>query len=392
MAKYDFDKLTERRGTNSYKWDSPVDADVLPMWVADMDFEVAPAITKALQERVTQGIFGYTMVPDSYYEAIVDWFKRRHGWTLERDWILYTTGVVPAVSCALKALTLPGEKVLVQTPAYNCFFSSIANSGCQLAENELVYEGGTYHVDFDDFERKCADEKTTVFLLCNPHNPAGRVWKREELERMNDICLKHGVKVVADEIHCELVMPGFRFVPFASVSAACRDNCVVLNSPSKGFNIAGLQIANIICADAAVRRRIDRAVNINEVCDVNPFGVLALQAAYTAGEEWLDELNAYIHGNYELVKDFVAKEMPKLKVVRMEGTYLVWLDVMGLESTSDELTDKLLKEAKVMVNSGTMYGRRAGEGFIRLNIACPRARLLEGLKRMGRCLAEYNGG
>ena len=392
MAKYDFDKLTERRGTNSYKWDSPADADVLPMWVADMDFEVAPAITKALQERVAQGIFGYTMVPDSYYEAIVGWFKRRHGWTLERDWILYTTGVVPAVSCALKALTLPGEKVLVQTPAYNCFFSSIANSGCQLAENELVYEDGTYHVDFDDFERKCADEKTTVFLLCNPHNPAGRVWKREELERMNDICLKHGVKVVADEIHCELVMPGFRFVPFASVSAACRDNCVVLNSPSKGFNIAGLQIANIICADAAVRRRIDRAVNINEVCDVNPFGVLALQAAYTAGEEWLDELNAYIHGNYELVKDFVAKEMPKLKVVRMEGTYLVWLDVMGLESTADELTDKLLKEAKVMVNSGTMYGRRAGEGFIRLNIACPRARLLEGLKRMGRCLAEYNGG
>lgn len=392
MAKYDFDKLTERRGTNSYKWDSPVDADVLPMWVADMDFEVAPAITKALQERVAQGIFGYTMVPDSYYEAIVGWFKRRHGWTLERDWILYTTGVVPAVSCALKALTLPGEKVLVQTPAYNCFFSSIANSGCQLAENELVYEDGTYHVDFDDFERKCADEKTTVFLLCNPHNPAGRVWKREELERMNDICLKHGVKVVSDEIHCELVMPGFRFVPFASVSAACRDNCVVLNSPSKAFNIAGLQIANIICADAAVRRRIDRAVNINEVCDVNPFGVLALQAAYTAGEEWLDELNAYIHGNYELVKDFVAAEMPKLKVVRMEGTYLVWLDVMGLESTSDELTDKLLKEAKVMVNSGTMYGRRAGEGFIRLNIACPRARLLEGLKRMGRCLAEYNGG
>lgn len=392
MAKYDFDKLTERRGTNSYKWDSPADADVLPMWVADMDFEVAPAITKALQERVAQGIFGYTKVPDSYYEAIVGWFKRRHDWAIERDWILYTTGVVPAVSCALKALTLPGEKVLVQTPAYNCFFSSIANSGCQLAENELVYEGGTYHVDFDDFERKCADEKTTVFLLCNPHNPAGRVWKREELERMNDICLKHGVKVVSDEIHCELVMPGFRFVPFASVSAACRDNCVVLNSPSKAFNIAGLQIANIICADAAVRRRIDRAVNINEVCDVNPFGVLALQAAYTAGEEWLDELNAYIHGNYELVKDFVAKEMPKLKVVRMEGTYLVWLDVMGLESTSDELTDKLLKEAKVMVNSGTMYGRRAGEGFIRLNIACPRVRLLEGLKRMGRCLAEYNGG
>lgn len=389
MGKYDFDKQTERRGTNSYKWDTMTDADVLPMWVADMDFETAPAITKALQERVAQGIFGYTYVPDSYYEAVMGWFKRRHEWTIEREWIIYTSGVVPAISCSLKALTLPGEKVLVQTPVYNCFFSSIANSGCQVVENELVYENGTYRIDFEDFERKCADEKTTVFLLCNPHNPACRVWKRDELERMNEICVRHGVKVVADEIHCELVMPGFTYVPFASVSDACRDNCVVLNSPSKAFNIAGLQIANIICADKEVRRRIDRAVNINEVCDVNPFGVIALQAAYNEGGEWLDELNAYLYGNYELVKEFVATEMPKLNVVRLEGTYLVWIDVLGLEFSSDELTDKLLKEAKVMVNSGTMYGQRAGQGFIRLNIACPRARLLEGLKRMGRCLAEY---
>lgn len=389
MGKYDFDKQTERRGTNSYKWDTMADADVLPMWVADMDFETAPAITKALQERVAQGIFGYTYVPDSYYEAVMGWFKRRHDWAIEREWIIYTSGVVPAISCSLKALTLPGEKVLVQTPVYNCFFSSIANSGCQVVENELVYENGTYRVDFEDFERKCADEKTTVFLLCNPHNPACRVWKRDELERMNEICLRHGVKVVADEIHCELVMPGFTYVPFASVSDACRDNCVVLNSPSKAFNIAGLQIANIICADKEVRRRIDRAVNINEVCDVNPFGVIALQAAYNEGGEWLDELNAYLYGNYELVKEFVATEMPKLNVVRLEGTYLVWIDVLGLEFSSDELTDKLLREAKVMVNSGTMYGQRAGQGFIRLNIACPRARLLEGLKRMGRCLAEY---
>lgn len=389
MGKYDFDKQTERRGTNSYKWDTMADADVLPMWVADMDFETAPAITKALRERVAQGIFGYTYVPDSYYEAVMGWFKRRHDWTIEREWIIYTSGVVPAISCSLKALTLPGEKVLVQTPVYNCFFSSIANSGCQVVENELVYENGTYRVDFEDFERKCADEKTTVFLLCNPHNPACRVWKRDELERMNEICLRHGVKVVADEIHCELVMPGFTYVPFASVSDACRDNCVVLNSPSKAFNIAGLQIANIICADKEVRRRIDRAVNINEVCDVNPFGVIALQAAYNEGGDWLDELNAYLYGNYELVKEFVATEMPKLNVVRLEGTYLVWIDVLGLEFSSDELTDKLLREAKVMVNSGTMYGQRAGQGFIRLNIACPRARLLEGLKRMGRCLAEY---
>lgn len=293
--KYNFDEIIERRGTNSYKWDLMKEDEVIPMWVADMDFPTAPAIIEALQKRVAHGIFGYTLVPDSYYEAIINWFSRRHQWNIERDWILYTSGVVPALSCTLKAITMPGEKVLVQTPVYNCFFSSIKNNGCEVVENELRRVGNcTYEIDFEDFERKCADEKTTAFILCNPHNPAGRVWKKEELERMNDICMKHGVKVIADEIHCELVMPGYHYTPFASISEACRDNSVTLNSPTKAFNIAGLQIANIICPDAALRRRIDRAININEVCDVNPFGVIALQAAYNEGEEWLDELNQYL--------------------------------------------------------------------------------------------------
>lgn len=389
MSTFNFDTVINRRGTNSYKWDIVKEEDVIPLWVADMDFKAAPAILEALKKRVEHGVFGYTLVPDSYYEAIINWFARRHNWQIDRSWIIYTTGVVPAVSCAIKALTLPGEKVLIQTPDYNCFFSSIKNNGCEVAENELVRRGDSYEVDFEDFERQCADEKTTVFLLCNPHNPAGRVWTKEELERMNDICLTHGVRVISDEIHCELVMPGHRFTPFAAISDACRDNSVVLNSPTKAFNIAGLQIANIICADPAMRRRIDRAVNINEVCDVNPFGVVALQAAYNESEEWLDSLNHYIWGNYLALKEFIAKELPRLEVTRLEGTYLAWVDIKATGLTSDEAYGKLMKEGRVYVNSGTMYGRRAGEGYLRINLACPRATLLEGMKRMGGVLRQY---
>lgn len=385
--KYDFDSVNNRVGTNSVKWD--IHPDVIPLWVADMDFQVLPEIKEALSRRVEQGIFGYTEVPESYYEAIINWFDRRHHWHIDRSWILYTSGVIPATAAALKAFTLPGEKVLIQTPVYNCFFSSIANCGCEPVENELVREGNTYRIDFADFENKCADPKTTVFLLCNPHNPAGRVWTKEELERMNEICMRHDVKVISDEIHCELIMPGYTFVPFASISEACADNSVILNSPTKNFNIAGLQIANIICKNREWLRRIDRAVNINETCDVNPFGVIALQEAYNKGAEWIDELNTYLYDNYKALKDFFHEELPKLEVLKLEGTYLVWVDITALEFTSDEVADKLLKEAKVWVNSGTMYGRKAGQGYLRINIATPRATLMEGLKRMGRLLSQY---
>ena len=385
--KYDFDSVNNRVGTNSVKWD--IHPDVIPLWVADMDFQVLPEIKEALSRRVEQGIFGYTEVPESYYEAIINWFDRRHHWHIDRSWILYTSGVIPATAAALKAFTLPGEKVLIQTPVYNCFFSSIANCGCEPVENELVREGNTYRIDFADFENKCADPKTTVFLLCNPHNPAGRVWTKDELERMNEICMRHDVKVISDEIHCELIMPGYTFVPFASISEACADNSVILNSPTKNFNIAGLQIANIICKNHEWLRRIDRAVNINETCDVNPFGVIALQEAYNKGDEWIDQLNAYLYDNYKALKDFFHEELPKLEVLKLEGTYLVWVDITALEFTSDEVADKLLKEAKVWVNSGTMYGRKAGQGYLRINIATPRATLMEGLKRMGRLLSQY---
>lgn len=386
--KYDFDKLVPRRGTNSYKWDLVKQEDVIPLWVADMDFAVAPPIQEALRKRMEHPVFGYTLVPDSYYEAVINWFCRRHNWHIEKDWILYTSGVVPAVSCAIKAFTLPGEKVLLQTPAYNCFFSSIRNQGCEVLENELVREGDTYRIDFDDFERKCADEKTTVFLLCNPHNPCGRVWIKEELQRMADICRKHHVKVISDEIHCEIIMPGCHFTPFALVD---EDNGVTLNSPSKNFNIAGLQIANVICKNDEWRRRIDRVINIYEVCDVNPFGVIALQAAYNECGDWIDEMNQYVWGNYQYLKRFVLDELPQIQVIRMEGTYLAWLDIMCYELSSDEATQQLLHEGRVFVSSGTLYGRKAGEGYLRLNLACPRETLKQGLVRLGRVLGQYAG-
>lgn len=387
--KYNFDELVERRGTNCVKWDErpqvgerssgmSLSADVIPLWVADMDFKAAPAILEAVKKRAEHGVFGYNIVPESYYEAVISWFHRRHQWEIQRQWILYTTAVVPAMSCVIKALTMPGEKVLILSPAYNCFFSSIKNNGCEVLESPLKAVDDSFEVDFDDFEAKCADEKTTLFLLCNPHNPSGRVWTREELQRMYDICQQHGVKVVSDEIHCELVMPGHQFVPFGTIT----DNCVVMNSPSKNFNTAGLQIANIICSHPSWRRRIDRAININEVCDVNPFGIVALQAAYNESEDWIDELNQYLWGNYLLLRDFIVENLPQWKVCRLEGTYLPWVDISALGITSQELCDRLLAEAKVWINPGTMYGPQTGEGYVRFNIAIQRSRLLDALQRI----------
>jgi cystathionine beta-lyase len=380
--KFHFDEPIDRRGTSCVKWDESPSADVIPMWVADMDFPVAPAIHEAIKKRAEHSIFGYTIVEEDYYEAVISWFLRRHQWTIQREEILYTTGVIPAMSCAIKALTMPGEKVLILSPDYNCFFSSIRNNGCEVSETILVKDGVSFVVDWEDFEQRCADEKTTVFLLCNPHNPTGRVWSKEELERMNTICLKYGVKVISDEIHGELIMPGYLFQPFATVNDACRQNSVILNSPSKSFNIAGLQTANIICSQPEWRRRIDRAINIHEVCDLNPFGPVALKAAYNESEEWIDELNQYLWDNYQALCQFFEKELPLCKVTQLEGTYLVWLDVTRYSNDVEKLCDDLLTRGKVWVNPGTMYGAESGKGYIRINIACPRSRMMEGLERI----------
>lgn len=393
--KYDFDEIIERRNTGCVKWDSEKNPPptgggkgeaLIPLWVADMDFRAAPAIMEAVRRRAEHGVFGYTVVDNSYYDAVISWFQRRHQWSICREEILYTTGVVPAMSVAIKALTMPGEQVLILSPDYNCFFSSIRNNDCRVLETALQWQEdeGSFVVDWPDFEAKCADEKTTMFLLCNPHNPTGRVWTKEELERMNDICMKHGVKVVSDEIHCELVMPGHTFQPFAAISEACRENSVILNSPSKSFNIAGLQIANIICSRPDWRRRLDRAININEVCDVNPFGPEALKAAYNESGDWLDELNLYLWDNYTALCGFASQHLPQWNVRPLEGTYLPWVDITATGLTAQLYADRLLREARVRVNPGTMYGPQTGEGYIRLNIACPRNRLMEALQRIAR--------
>lgn len=377
--KYDFDKTIDRRATNSYKWDSAPEG-ALPMWVADMDFRTAPAIIDALQKRVVHGIFGYTRVPDAYYDAVTSWFSRRHGWDIDREWIIYTSGVVPAVSAVIKALTVPGDKVIVQTPVYNCFFSSIRNNGCEIVSNPLRRTADTYEMDFDALERCAADPRTKVMLLCNPHNPAGRVWTPDELTRLGNICLHNGVTVVADEIHCELVYQGFKYTPFASLSDAFLHRSVTCVSPSKAFNIAGLQIANIVAFDNDLRSRIDKAININEVCDVNPFGVAATIAAYNEGEEWLNQLVDYLHGNYEAMAEFCRRELPEFPITRLEGTYLVWMDCSSLGMPSDALEHALLDDARLWLNAGTMYGAE-GEGYMRWNIACPRSVMLDGLNR-----------
>lgn len=379
---FDFDSIVDRRDSGSYKWDSS-DADVLPMWVADMDFRTAPCIIEALRRRVNHGVFGYTHVGDDYYSAIINWFKRRHGWNIAREWFIYTSGVVPAVSAIIKAVTRPGDKVITQTPAYNCFFSSIRNDECRLVDNRLIYdaETGQYSIDFEDLERLAADPAATALILCNPHNPSGRVWTAEELQHIADICLRNKVFVLIDEIHCELTYSPYKYIPYGTLPSKYLDNCAICISPSKAFNIAGLQIANIITPNASVRSAIDRAININEVCDVNPFGVTATIAAYNEGGSWLDALKKYLHDNYRLLCDTFSNGMPELKVTPLEGTYLAWVNISATGLTADEITKRLLTEKRLRINPGTMYGS-GGEDFIRINMACRRSVLEDALQRM----------
>ncbi|MGY0615551.1 MalY/PatB family protein [Vibrio sp. FJH11] len=387
MSSFNFDQIVERQGTGSVKWDSMGNSSILPMWVADMDFRTAEPIVSALKQRVEHGIFGYTKVPEAYYTAVVNWFANRHNFHIQREWIQYTSGVVPALSAILKALTNPGDGVIVQTPAYNCFFSSIRNMECHLVENPLVNRDGYYEMDFKDLEDKASRSDVTVLILCNPHNPVGRAWTQEELTRLGEICFRHGVKVISDEIHCDLTFPGIRHQPFAAIGDQFLANTVTTNSPSKSFNIAGLQIANIITADKQLRDKIDRALNIHEVCDVNPFGVEALMAAYNESEAWLDALREYLHQNYITVVEFINQHLPRLSVIQQEATYLAWIDCRKLDIPSAEIGEKLINEGALMLNQGTVYGA-PGEGYIRLNMACPRVQLLEGLQRMARVLGS----
>lgn len=384
---FNFDERISRHNTDCYKWDidSP-EQDIVPLWVADMDFRVAPRIVSALQKRVAHGVFGYTKVPQSFYDSIVGWYSRRYSCSVDPSSIIYTSGVVPAVSAIIKAIAGDeGCGVLMQTPAYNCFFSSIANNRCHVVENKLVPAGDTYKIDFDDFEAKAKLPETKIFLLCSPHNPVGRIWSADELRRMAEICQRNGVVVVADEIHSGIIMPGYAFTPFGAIGGQYQDNCVITASCSKSFNLAGLQISYIIASNPKLRRAVDKAINVNEVCDVNPFGVIALQVAFNECEDWLSEMCAYVQANFDYLAGFLAQKLPAVKLTRLQATYLAWLDCRELGLSSQGLGEKLLKEGRVRVSPGNIYG--APEGFIRLNLACPRAQLAEGLERIAKTLA-----
>lgn len=386
MMKYNFDKLTDRRGTGSLKWDVP--RGELPMWVADMDFETAPEIIEALKKRAEHGIFGYSVVTQDWYEAYQDWWGRRHGLEMEKGWLVFCTGVVPAISSTVRKLTTVGENVLVQTPVYNIFFNSIRNNGRNILENPLVYEDGEYHVDFDDLEAKLADPQTALMLLCNPHNPVGKIWDRETLARIGELCARHHVLVLSDEIHCDLTDPGYDYVPFAAVSKLCRDNSITCLAPTKTFNLAGLQTAAVVASNPVIRHKLERGLNTDEVAEPNVFAVVAAVAAFRKGEEWLEELRAYLFENKQCVRRFVSERLTGIRVVPSNATYLLWLDCSAVTEDAGELTDFIRKNSGLYLTAGEEYGT-CGRQFIRLNAACPRARLQEGLERLEKCVKNF---
>lgn len=385
--QFNFDEPLNRRGSNSYKWDSVDDEKMLPMWLADMDFPTAPVIIDALHERVAHGAFGYTKVPERYHNAVTNWFATRHNFRFNAGSVLFTTGVVPALSAIIQALVKPGEGVIVPMPAYNCFFSSIRNSKCLQISSPLKNDAGDFSFDFDDIAAKAADPNNTMLLLCNPHNPVGRSWTADELTQLGEICFQNNVIVLSDEIHCDLLMPGQHHIPFASLGDLFLKNSITCSSPSKSFNLAGLHVANILVDDEGFRERIDRQLNINEVCEISPFAVTALIAAYENGAPWLDALRNYLATNVKTVIEFIERQLPMITVTPLQATYLLWLDCRSLSISSKLLSEKLYSEQHLWLTDGNVYGAE-GEGFLRMNIATNRARVLDGLKRLESTIIE----
>lgn len=384
---YDFDTPTERRNTNSLKWD--VAQGELPMWVADMDFQTAPEIREAIMKRAEHGIFGYSVIPDAWYEAYIQWWKMRHGYTMERDRLIFCTGVVPAISSIVRKLTTPAEKVLIQTPVYNIFFNSILNNGRQVLESPLRYDGKEYRIDFADLEEKLSDPQTALMILCNPHNPTGKIWDRQTLEKIGALCSRHHVTVVSDEIHCDLTDPEESYVPFASASETCRQISITCMAPTKAFNLAGLQTAAVSVPDEVLRHKVWRALNTDEAAEPNAFAVEAAVAAFTRGADWLDALRDYLYENKKLAEAYIEKEIPGVRAVASQATYLLWLDCSGLIGCGREAAGFLRRETGLYLSEGSQYGGN-GADFLRMNIACPRAVLKDGLERLKNGLAAYS--
>lgn len=383
---YDFDTPVDRRNTYSLKWD--VKENELPMWVADMDFQTAPEVREAIQNRAAHGVFGYSIVPEEWYQAYIRWWESRHGFRMDAEWLIFCTGVVPAISSIVRKITTPAEKVLVLTPVYNIFFNSILNNGRQVLESRLRYDGEAYSIDYADLEAKLADPQTSMLIFCNPHNPVGKIWSAEELRKVGELCRKHHVVVVSDEIHCDLTEPGMGYVPFASVSEDCRDNSITCIAPTKAFNLAGMQTAAVCVPDPVLRHKVWRGLNTDEVAEPNAFAIQAAVAAFTRGGEWLDELRSYLHENKVWTAQYIQKEIPRLKVVASQATYLMWLDCSGLTDSSEELADVIRESTGLYLSEGGQYG---GDGthFLRLNVACPRSVLEDGLNRLKKGVEAY---
>lgn len=383
-----FDQTLDRRNTYSMKWD--VAEGELPMGLADMDFETAPEIKAAILQRAQHGAYGYTIVPDAWAQAYQGWWQRRHHWQIQKDWLLFCTGVVPAISSVIRKLSTPAEKVLVMTPVYNIFFNSIVNNGRQVLESPLVYDGEQYGIDFNDLESKLADPQTTLMILCNPHNPIGRLWSREELLRIGELCAKYQVVVIADEIHCDLTDPQVEYIPFASVSSVCENLSVTCLAPTKTFNLAGLQTAAIVVANPNLRHKVWRAINTDEIAEPNVFAVEAAIAAFNHGEVWLDTLRQQIYANKQHLTEVLHEALPQLKVIPSKATYLIWIDCHAVSDDSAALAKFLRQETGLILNEGLEYGK-AGEAFLRMNIAVSPARLDEGLQRLIRGIQAFDG-
>lgn len=383
---YDFDRIIDRRNTNSLKWN--VEEWELPMWVADMDFETAPPVKSAILERAAHGVFGYADLPEEWYQAYIHWWEKRHDFLIQKEWLIFCTGVVPAISSMVRKLTTPAEKVLIQTPVYNIFFNSILNNGRQVLESRLLWDGQQYSIDFEDLEQKLADPQTSLMILCNPHNPVGKIWDKETLAEIGVLCEKYHVTVISDEIHCDLTAPGCRYTPFAAASEVCRRISITCIAPTKAFNLAGLQTAAVVVPDQTLRHKVWRGLNTDEVAEPNVFAAEAAIAAFEHGADWLDALRVYIQGNKEAAARYIEQNIPQAVLVPSEATYLLWLEIGKMEGAAEGAADFIRAETGLYVSGGGQYGE-SGEDFLRINAACPRKVLMDGLERLAEGLTAY---
>jgi cystathionine beta-lyase len=394
-VKYDFDKVIDRRQTGCVKWDFLHEfygeKDLLPMWVADMDFESPRPVVEALERRAQHGIYGYCRCTSAYFEVTMEWIERRHGWKIKKEWIVFCPGLVPAVSMLVRTFARPGDKVVLQMPAYYPFMRAIENNGLHVLNNPLKLQDGQYRMDFEDLEQRVKDKRARILILCSPHNPVGRVWRPEELVRLGEICVEHGLLVIADEVHSDLIRKGFKHTPFASLATDFLNQSITLSAPSKTFNLAGLHTSNVIIADPQKRREFEVQLLSNGISGPNAFGAVALEAAYRHGEEWLEQLRDYLEENLAFLKGFSKERIPEVRVIEPEGTYLVWLDFRKLGLGKDGLERLMQKEARVALDEGYIFGEAEGAGFERINIACPRAILQEGLERIESAVRSLRG-